>query len=245
MKVYIMKKITHRIILLFLFSLSVFCFTEYAYGTHKISDKKILSIININRPSKGKIIPVDMNKRLGATHVGGKYHFTNEPFIIEGCRKLHEMGYGIVKLWFDKSVGGYSYCSSWNLPEKCTYKQLAEHPYYRTCFEMPFSTIALSLGGAGLNTTEESAQKEEQEIYELCKYLLETYKNRNIEFILHNWEGDWIMRGGTGNGARWSRKSGTLIKAVDGDRYTVLVPSDSTKRAESMIKWFQARQRGG
>lgn len=109
---------------------------------------------------------------------------------------------------------------------------------------MSFSTIALSISGAGVNTTDKTAIQEEDEIYELSKYLLEQYKNKEIEFVLHNWEGDWIMRGGTGDEARWSRKAGELIKAVDGDRYTVLVPSDSTQRINSMIKWFNARQRG-
>jgi hypothetical protein len=109
---------------------------------------------------------------------------------------------------------------------------------------MPFSTIALSLDGAGIRTNDSSAAREEQEIYELTKFLLTKYKDRNLTFILHNWEGDWIMRGGTGSDARWSRKAGELIKAVDGDRYTVLVPSDSMHRIQSMVKWFKARQNG-
>jgi hypothetical protein len=89
---------------------------------------------------------------------------------------------------------------------------------------MPFSTIALSIEGAGIRTTDASAKAEEDEIYALTKYLLEKYKDRELTFILHNWEGDWMMRGGTGSNARWSRKAGELIKAVDGDRQTVLVP---------------------
>lgn len=210
----------------------------------RMTNQEILNLIEMNRPSKGKEIPGDMYKHLGATHVAGKYYFTNEPYIIEGCRKMKEIGYGIIKLWFNKGVGGYSYNSEWNLPKEFTYKQLAEHPYYKECFEMPFTTIALSLGGAGVNTTDETALAEEAEAYELTKYLLETYKNREVEFILHNWEGDWIMRGGTGDNARWSRKAGELIKAVDGDRQTVVVPADSTQRIENMAKWFKARQDG-
>lgn len=210
----------------------------------EMTDQEILNLIKMNKPMEGKEVPTDMYKRLGATHVAGKYYFTEEPYIIEGCRKMNEMGYGIIKLWFNKGVGGYSYNSEWNLPKEFTYKQLAEHPYYKACFEMPFTTIALSLGGAGVNTTDETALAEEAEAYELTKYLLETYKNRDVEFILHNWEGDWIMRGGTGDYARWSRKAGELIKAVDGDRQTVLVPADSTQRIQSMVKWFKARQNG-
>lgn len=210
----------------------------------QLTDMEISTLIRDHKPLNGFPVPADIHKRLGATHVGGKYNFTDEPYIIEGCRKMQEMGYGIVKLWFNKSVGGYPYHSEWNLPQEFSLKQLAEHPYYKQCFEMPFSTIALSVGGAGINTTDETAAQEEEEVYELSKYLLEQYKDREVEFVLHNWEGDWIMRGGTGDAARWSRKAGELIRAVDGDRYTVLVPADSTQRVNAMVKWFAARQCG-
>jgi len=210
----------------------------------RLTDQQILDKIAKNRPLKGAIIPADIKDRLGATHVGGKYFFTDEPYLIEGCRKMTELGYGVVKLWFRKDPSGYPYHSEWNVSKDITLKELAQHPYFASCFDMPFSTFALSVDGAGIKTTDESAAKEEKEIYELTKYLLEKYKDRNVTFILHNWEGDWMMRGGTGDYARWTRKSGELVKAVDGDRYTVLVPADSTQRINAMAKWFRARQNG-
>lgn len=221
-----------------------FLFSYSGYSMKKVTDQEILQKIEKHRPLKGGKIPADIKHRLGATHVAGKYFFTSEPYVIEGCRKLNEMGYGIVKLWFRKNPGGYPYNSDWNLPKEVSLKELAQHPYYAACFDMPFSTIALSVDGAGVKTTTETAEKEEQEIYELTKFLLEKYSNRDVTFILHNWEGDWMMRGGTGDYARWSRKAGQLFRAVDGDRYTVLVPADSTERVNAMIKWFKARQDG-
>jgi len=209
-----------------------------------LSDQQIVELIDKYRPLNGAIIPIDIKDRIGATHVGGKYFSTKEPYLIEGCKKMTEMGYGVVKLWFRKNPGGYQYNSNWNLPKNITLKELAQHPYWSTCFDMPFTTIALSLDGAGINTTDETAAKEEKEVYELTKYLLEKYKDRKVTFILHNWEGDWMMRGGTGDYARWTRKAGQLIKAVDGDRYTVLVPADSTQRITAMAKWFKALQDG-
>jgi len=209
-----------------------------------LTDAEIAQIIEKNRPLKGGVVPKDIKHRLGATHVAGKYYFTDEPYIIEGSRMLSEMGYGVLKLWFRKNPSGYPFNSEWNITGDISLKELAQHPYYAECFDMPFSTIGLSVDGAGIRTTVESAAIEEQEIYELTKYLLETYREREISFILHNWEGDWMMRGGTGDQARWSRKAGTLIKAVDGDRYTVLVPSDSLQRSEAMVRWFAARQNG-
>lgn len=95
-----------------------------------------------------------------------------------------------------------------------------------------------------MKTTDKTAKEEEQDIYELTKYLLNEYQDREIEFILSNWEGDWIMRGGTGSEARWSRKSGGHLSAVDGERTTVLVPADTLQRISQMQKWFTARQNG-
>lgn len=230
----------------FIILLILFCIISpiRIFGEKSLNDEQISKLIEKNRPLKGAKIPSDIKNRLGATHVAGKYYFTNEPYVIEGCRKLNEMGYGIVKLWFRKNPGGYPYNSEWNLPKDVSLKELAKHPYYATCFELPFSTIALSVDGAGVKTTDETAAIEEKEIYELTKYLLEKYRERDVTFILHNWEGDWMMRGGTGDYARWSRKPGQLFKAVDGDRYTVVVPADSTDRVNAMAKWFTARQQG-
>lgn len=170
----------------------VLLFPVYAQKKHNTSwsEKEILNDINKHRPLNGAAIPGDIKWRLGATHVGGKYFFTKEPYIIEGCRKFNELGFGLVKLWFSKSPGGYPYNSNWDLPADPSLKQLAQHPYYKACFEMPFRTIVLSVGGAGVNTTDATAAAEEEEIYELTKYLLQTYASRSVDFILENWEGD-------------------------------------------------------
>ena len=209
-----------------------------------MSDAQILELISNHQPLKGGSIPKDIKHRLGATHVAGKYFFTKEPYLIEGARKMNEMGYGVFKVWFRKNGGGYPYNSEWNLPKDVTLKQLAQHPYWEATFDMPFSCFGLSVDGPGIRSTDSSAKSDEQEVYELTKYLLEKYRDRDVTFIIHNWEGDWMMRGGTGDYARWSRKAGDLIRAVDGDRYTVLVPADSMQRINAMAKWFKARQDG-
>jgi hypothetical protein len=208
------------------------------------NDQLIKDIIQKKQPLNGAIIPSNIKDILGATHVGGKYYFTKEPYLIEGSRKMIDLGYGVIKLWFRKNGGGYPYNSEWSLSKDITLKQLAQHPYWDTCFNLPFTTFALSVDGAGIRTTDSSAEAEGNEIYQLTKFLLVKYKNRDVTFIIHNWEGDWIMRGGTSDAARWSRKPGELIKAVDGDRYTVVVPSDSLDRINAMAKWFKARQQG-
>lgn len=208
------------------------------------TDEHIMWLINQHQPLKGATIPLHIKSQIGATHVAGKYFFTKEPYLIEGSRKMNELGFGVLKLWFRKTGSGYPFNSEWNIDKNITLKQLAQHPYWAKCFDMPFSTFALSVDGAGIKTTDASAKAEEEEIYELTKFLLEKYRNRDVTFIVHNWEGDWMMRGGTGSYARWSRTPGQLIKAVDGDRYTVKVPSDSAQRVNAMAKWFTARQNG-
>lgn len=225
------------------FQIIFFCFAGFTVSA-QLSDARVLESIQRHQPSRGASIPADLKNRLGATHVAGKYFFSQEPYLLEGCRKMLDMGYGVVKLWFRKNGGGYPYNSNWNLPAKITLRELAQHPYWASCFDMPFSVFALSVDGAGIKSTDSSNRAEEQEVYELTKYLLEKYKNRKVTFIIHNWEGDWMMRGGTGDYARWSRNPGQLIRAVDGDRYTVLVPKDSAQRIRGMANWFNARQNG-
>jgi hypothetical protein len=211
----------------------------------KKSDDRIIKKIQQYQPLLGARISNNIKDEIGATHVAGKYFFSTDPYLIEGGKKLLELGYGIIKVWFRKNPGnGYFYNSNWQLKSPITLKELAQHPYWDSLFNMPFSTFALSVDGAGIKTNDVSAQQEEEEIYELTKYLLDKFKHRKVTFIIHNWEGDWMLRGGTGDYARWSRKSGELIKAVDGDRFTVLVPSDSMTRINAMAQWFTARQNG-
>lgn len=193
----------------------------------------ILKIIDKHKISKGASIPQDIKSRLGATHVGGKYFLTKEPYLIEGAKQLHQLGFGVCKLWFYKNPSGYQYNSNWNLAPNISLKQLAQHPYYQQAFDVPFTTFMLSTGGSGIksmvNVSDSGLVKEQQEYYELAKYLLQKYQDREVNFILKNWEGDWILRGGVGRDAQWGR---------------VEPPADVTERFTSMIKAFKARQDG-
>jgi hypothetical protein len=144
-----MKKILLLVVVLYLILGVSFGISR----SSSFSDEQILNRIEKNRPSKGAMIPVDIKDRLGATHVGGKYYFTKDPYLIEGCKKMTELGYGVVKLWFRKNPGGYSYNSEWNLKNDVSLMELAQHRYWSACFDMPFSTFALSVKGEGIKTT--------------------------------------------------------------------------------------------
>jgi hypothetical protein len=204
--------------------------------TGNLSDQQILTLIQKSRPLKGGAVPADLKNRLGATHMDGQYCFTKEPFIIEGAKKMNELGYGILKLWFakaDGNAGGYKYNSDWKLTKTMTFKELAQHPYYKAVFDMPFKVFALNINeGFGNASTDDQTQtliRIEKEFYDLTKHLLTYYKDREVTFILEMWEGDWTLRGGTQPSAHWKKGE---------------VPADAQIRVKNMIDWTMARQKG-
>lgn len=220
-------------------SLLVACITtvqSQVLPVAELSDKQIIERINEHRPSLSGSVPSDLKYKLGATHVNGQYYLTDEPFIIEGAKKLDELGYGILKLWFYKADGqahGYKYNSEWNLTNDMTLRELAEHKYYDEVFDMPFKVFCLNIkdGYAGASTDDQSANlaRVEQEFYDLTAYFLSKYQDRDVSFILSNWEGDWTLRGGTSQVSKWEPNN---------------IPSDAPIRIKNMIAWVAARQAG-
>jgi len=207
----------------------------YKWENRNLTDSEINALIKKNSPINGAKIPVDLKYRLGATHVGGKYSLTQEPFLIEGCKAIENLGFGTIKLWFrNNPAAGYPYNSDWDLPQNATLTDIARHPYFKAVFNMPFKVFALSLGGKAdlkkaFGDLSHDFSADRDEIYELAKYLLTAYKDREITFIFQNWEGDWLLRGGTGTSTHWKTDS---------------YPQDVKKRCEVMIDWFKARQDG-
>lgn len=227
-----------RIQIFFLITLINCCVPQASNGQQKSMLKKaqgdvaIFEIIQSHRPMKGARIPANIKQMIGATHVGGKYNFTNEPFLLEGTRKIHELGLGVCKLWFYKNQTGYSYNDTIARMPDTSLVQLALQPLFKKAFDIPFSTFILSTGAGQtnmLNADSAGLAKEEAEYYELGIYLLDQYKHREVNFILENWEGDWIVRGGTGWEAQWGR---------------VATPTDMDKRFKSLQLLFKARQDG-
>jgi hypothetical protein len=221
-------------LLLFLFLVTLGCMVDAQNQTSgNLTDPQILMLIQKSRPSKGGIIPSDLKNRLGATHMDGQYCFTQEPYIVEGAKKMNELGYGMLKLWFAKADGdakGYKYNSDWKLTKTMTFKELAEHPYYKEVFSLPFKVFALNInegfGGASTEDQNQTLNRIEKEFYDLTKYFLTHYKNREVSFILEMWEGDWTLRGGT---QHWKKGE---------------VHTDAPIRVKNMIDWVKARQKG-
>lgn len=203
-----------------------------AFSQTRLSDDAIIKLIQKNKPLNGAKVPKNIKDIIGATHVGGKYNFTKEPYLLEGCKKLNDLGLGVCKLWFYKNQTGYMYNSDSSFCKVKTLKEMAQQSEFIQAFNIPFSTFILSTSANQTNMLEADSiglVREELEYFELTKYLLDTYKNRDVKFILENWEGDWIVRGGVGWDAQWGR--------VD-------PPKNIEKKFKSLQLVFKARQNG-
>lgn len=183
------------------------------------------------RPLLGGPIPADLRDRLGTTHYHGKYYFTEEPFLLEGCKAIQRLGMRVAKLWLSAELPGYFYHSDWQLKPNAALAEVARHPYFLQAFALPFSTFVLEVfpgtrdGKPFLDPARDYAQ-EEEELHGLAAYLLRSYADRDVTFILQHWEGDWMLRGQAG---RLWQPGG---------------PPDADKRCKAFIRWLAARQRG-
>lgn len=211
--------------------------TETLHMTPVTAPHDILAACQPFRPSRdGHLDPEALRERLGATHCAGRYHFTQEPYVIEGARAIAErLGYRHLKLWLYECDRVYSQNHTW-VPAT-SLVELAKNPAFTKAFQFPFDTITLEVrfSPAGerhprppghMVAPDLDLAHEEQEIYDLACHLLTTYQDRAVTFILQNWEGDWMFRDFCG--APWN-----LGK----------VPADVSLRVEIMVAWFSARQR--
>jgi len=168
-------------------------------------------------------------ERLGCAHVDGKYNFTDKDYLNEGADQILELGMRVIKVFLSEPYEKYPFNSSWP-PFKSLVEEVG-HPYFCRLFDKPFKTyvlVAFSFVDPDehyymYGVSDDQAVREEQQFYELAKYLLRRYRGTGKTFVLQNWEGDWSIRH---------------------TRY--LKPSfDPTATAfKGMIRWMNARQEG-
>lgn len=191
---------------------------------------EVEQLVAAARPLSGGQIPTNLAHRLGATHYDGRYCFTDRPYLLEGCQALYDLGLRVAKLWFGRRLPGYSYNSAWDDHPMASLADVARHPYFVEAFAMPFSTFVLEIhpvhghSGSRFNDAADFSDDEAQ-FYELVTYLLQTYAERDVTFILQNWEGDWMIRDYAGQ--LWD-----------------VPPEDTLERCDAMARWFAARQAG-
>ena len=194
-------------------------------------DEKIQRLIDAHRPSRLKKLPRDFNARVGASHVAGRYHLTDKPFLIEGAEKILDLGSRLGKFWlmlYDPP-GYYPFNSQW---ETCTtLVDLARSRYFQELFRLPFSTFILETGMrlewpvANGKSAAGSLSDITQAYFDLTAHLYNVFRERKVTVILQHWEGDWMLRG---QGCeRWNPP-----------------PPDWQERCEAMVRWLAARQQG-
>jgi hypothetical protein len=169
---------------------------------------------------------------IGATHVAGKYHFSNtQDYLNEGADVLLTLGSKTIKIYLQPMPDkNYPFNSNWNSYKYNSPSELAQVPYYKTLFAKNFTSIIMTtyswvsttdMGYFRFGISDAQADEETKQFYDLTKYLLTTYKNTNKTFVLQHWEGDWAIRG----------------------HYNASIDPTPTAVA-GMIKWLNARQAG-
>jgi len=168
----------------------------------------------------------DLPDVLGVTHVAGKYHFTDKPFLAEGADEILTLGSRVIKVWFDNLKGSYPYNSDW--PEVNNLVEIARTPYFRDLFDKPFTTyilmcFAVGQGGAHFRDgmSDDEKRFEYEQFHALAEHLLTQYRGTGKTFVLQHWEGDWLIRG------NFDAKTDPTPQAIEG-----------------MIAWLNARQAG-
>ena len=167
----------------------------------------------------------------GIAHVAGNYGFTQENFLLEGAERISQLGSSSIFVYLtpsfrtdypDRKAG------MWPAGNPATLTELAKTAPYQKVFALPFKTIVLTAytfanqdAIAGFADATDRAKGEEQEFYDLAKYLYQHYAGPGKTFVLKNWEGDWIGLQGYDTSAN---VSDTMVT--------------------SMISWLSARERG-
>jgi len=184
------------------------------------------------RPLMGGKIPAQLKRILGTTHYDGRYRLTDKPYLVEGAEKIHELGMGVAKFWLhEDKLPGYAYGSDWGMALDGGLVDVLKHPYYREALALPFHTVMLEVfplvgEKATFFAGENDFTDEERQFHAVASHLFQTYAERDITFILQNWEGDWMLR--REEGGTWGD-----VSAAEVDR-----------RCDAFIRFLTARQRG-
>jgi len=149
-----------------------------------------------------------------------------------GAQKISQLGSDSIFVyltpWFRSQYPDKS-TANWPAATPTSVAQLAQTGPYDQVFHLPFKTIVLTtytfansdyLPGMAQSPQRQSA--EENEFYQLTKYLYSRFSGTGKTFVLKNWEGDWVAMGGQG--------------IIAGN-----VPANT---AQDMIAWLKARQAG-
>lgn len=167
----------------------------------------------------------------GIAHVAGNYGFTHDNFLMEGAQKISSLGSDSIFVyltpWFRTQYPDQS-ANQWPSGDPPDLAHLAQAAPYANVFGMNFQTIVLTTytfanadSVIGMASSPARLKAEENEFYQLTKYLYSHYSGSGKTFLLKNWEGDWI---GLGQGNTTGNIPGSTV--------------------QDMIAWLTARQNG-
>lgn len=188
-------------------------------------------------PTKGASVP-QAKDVFGASHIAGWYNFTNRPYLLEGLDMYENFGATSLKTTLTASNGkmksAYHFNHTW--PNFNNLKEVAQHQHIDSLFKRTHikkhtfwtTTKNQAFYKNGPDFDHDRFLDQEQQFYDLTKYLLETYGSMNKTFTYQNWEGDWMLRG---QGVNWESNPS-------------LIPDDIDWKIEGMARLFRARQRG-
>jgi hypothetical protein len=169
----------------------------------------------------------------GIAHVAGNYGFSQNNFLVEGAQKISQLGSDSIFIyltpWFRTQYPDRS-TANWPANNPASVADLAQAAPYDQVFHLPFKTIVLTtytFANAdylpGMAQSPDRQNAEENEFYNLTKYLYSRFSGSGKTFILKNWEGDWVGLGGQGSST------------------TGNIPANTV---QDMIAWLKARQAG-
>jgi hypothetical protein len=188
-------------------------------------------------PTKGASVP-QIKDVFGASHIAGWYNFTDRPFLLEGLDVYKDFGATSFKTTLTAQNGNmenaYHFNHTW--PVFANLKEVAQNPMMDSLFKRNHikrhtfwtTTKNQSFYQNGPDFAHDKFLDQEQQFYDLTKYLLETYGSMDKTFTYQNWEGDWMLRG---EGVLWENDP-------------TLIPADVEWKIEGMARLFRARQRG-
>jgi hypothetical protein len=207
------------------------------YSETLSSTATITSKLDQFDPNKGASVP-QIKDVFGASHISGWYNFTPRPYLLEGLDVYKEFGATSLKTTLTAVNGNmesaYHFNETW--PNFNTLKEVAQHVLIDSLFKRTHikkhtfwtTTKNQSFYKNGPDFNHSNYLDQEQQFYDLTKYLLQTYGTKNKTFTYQNWEGDWMLRG---EGIPWETDPTTI-------------PDDVDWEIEGMARLFRARQRG-
>jgi hypothetical protein len=167
----------------------------------------------------------------GVSHIDGKYRFTQNNYLVEGAQKISDLGstsiFVYLTPWFRREYPDESN-RNWPASDPVALDGLAQTAPYDQIFRLPFKTIVLTAftfanadSVQGIARAQDRLGAEENEFYQLTKYLYSHFSGSGKTFVLKNWETD-------GFAAALGNTSGDIPQNV----------------VDDLVAWLSARQRG-